>query len=166
MCVINLPPLSKRLVEDQRYLEKKEHIREEHNIKRIERKTKYDDIKRKYGELYNYIVLMCLLLYFLSLFSQLKVSKLMMMVRWRAKMDQPPIFCINRFINHCMNHCIYHETSNWCCAPFQRMRSRPPRAAMGNAQHVTWRATETEPVSCEKTHSGLEQYREREPVLD
>ncbi|CAI8033101.1 hypothetical protein GBAR_LOCUS18677, partial [Geodia barretti] len=39
----------KRLVEDQRYLEKKEHIREEHNIKRIERKTKYDDIKRKYG---------------------------------------------------------------------------------------------------------------------
>ena len=57
MCVLNLPPLSKRLVEDQRYLEKKEHIREEHNIKRIERKTKYDDIKRKYGELYNYIML-------------------------------------------------------------------------------------------------------------
>jgi predicted GIY-YIG superfamily endonuclease len=49
MCVINLPTLSKRLVEDQRYLEKKEQIREEHSIKRIERKTKHDDIKRKYG---------------------------------------------------------------------------------------------------------------------
>ena len=34
------------------YFEKKEQIRESHNVKRIERKTKYDDIKRKYGELF------------------------------------------------------------------------------------------------------------------
>lgn len=38
-------------MEDQMYFDRKEQIREEHNIKRIERKSKYDDIKKKYGEL-------------------------------------------------------------------------------------------------------------------
>ena len=40
----------KRLMEDEIHLEKKEQIREKYNEKRLERKSKHDEIRKKYGQ--------------------------------------------------------------------------------------------------------------------
>ena len=44
-----------RMVEEERYLDEKEGIRQRSSDRRAERKAKSDEIKRKYGELSNWV---------------------------------------------------------------------------------------------------------------